>query len=345
MYEEYFKNRPSEVSINSDAQTTPNNQDTSSSSLIIVKDNEALPLVSSSEEQISPISKDEADELIQEEDYEILTETLKWLWKNKSDAKNIVIRNKSRLVAKGYKQEEGIYFEESFTPVARLEAVRMLKKALYSLKQAPRAWYDKLSSFLIEHHFTKDADYAGYHDDCKSTSRDLQFLGDKLVSWNSKKQDCTALSTAEAEFTKIPMYCASKSAISISCNPVRHSCTKHIDIRYHFIKEHVEKGTVELYSVVTEYQLADLFTKALPKECFEYLVHRIVIMEYLVKDSKRRAFWSLNEDILNITILKTNTPYPSRKILRIRACTHQRPERNEAQYAVSRRCQYVVLKI
>ncbi|GKB80933.1 hypothetical protein Tco_0947828 [Tanacetum coccineum] len=53
-------------------------------------------------------------------------------------------------------------------------------------------------------------------------------------------------------------------------------------------------------------------------------------------DSKRRAFWSLNEDILKITILKTNTPYPSRKIRRIRACTHQRPQRNKAQYAVSR---------
>ncbi|GJV24740.1 hypothetical protein Tco_1377435 [Tanacetum coccineum] len=60
-----------------------------------------------------------------------------------------------------------------------------------------------------------------------------------------------------------------------------------------------------------------------------------IIMEYLVKDSKRRAFWSLNEDILKITILKTNTPYPSRKIRRIRACTHQRPQRNEAQYARS----------
>ncbi|GJU53333.1 hypothetical protein Tco_1227047 [Tanacetum coccineum] len=59
-----------------------------------------------------------------------------------------------------------------------------------------------------------------------------------------------------------------------------------------------------------------------------------VIMEYLVKDSKRRAFWSLNEYILKITILKTNTPYPSRKIWCLRACTHQRPQRNEAQYAV-----------
>ncbi|GKC46980.1 hypothetical protein Tco_1064702 [Tanacetum coccineum] len=60
---------------------------------------------------------------------------------------------------------------------------------------------------------------------------------------------------------------------------------------------------------------------------------------------KRRAFWSLNEDILKITILKTNTPYPSRKIRRICACTHQRPQRNKAQYAVSRETQYAVFKI
>ncbi|GKC75453.1 hypothetical protein Tco_1126227 [Tanacetum coccineum] len=145
----------------------------------------------------------------------------------------------------------------------------------------------------------RHADHAGCKDDCKSTSGGLQFLGEKLVSWSSKKQDCTAMSTAEAEYVslsaccaqviwmrtqlldygykynRIPMYCDSKSAIAISCNPVQHSKTKHIDIRYHFIKEHVEKGTVELYFVGTEYQLADLFTKALPKERFEYLVHRI----------------------------------------------------------------------
>ncbi|GJU43719.1 retrovirus-related pol polyprotein from transposon TNT 1-94 [Tanacetum coccineum] len=119
--------------------------------------------------------------------------------------------------------------------------------------------------------------------------------GEKLVSWSSKKQDCTAMSTAEAEYVslsacwstislcvkqllrimiqynRIPMHCDSKSAIAISCNPVQHSKTKHIGIRYHFIKEHVEKGTVELYFVGTKYQLADLFTKALPKKCFEYL--------------------------------------------------------------------------
>ncbi|GJS06523.1 putative ribonuclease H-like domain-containing protein [Tanacetum coccineum] len=241
--------------------------------------------------------------------------------KNKRDEENTVIRNKARLVAKGYAQKEGIDFEESFAPVARLEAVRLfiayaahksftvyqmdvktaflygplkeevyvnqpdgfvdpyhpdkvyrLKKALYGLKQAPRA----------------------------CTSGGIQFLGgDKLVSWSSKKQDCTSMSSAEAEyvslsaccaqvlwlrtqltdygfhFDKIPMYCDSKAAIAISCNPVQHSRTKHIDVRYHFIKEHVEKGIVELFFVGTEYQLADLFTKALSEDRFKYLVRRL----------------------------------------------------------------------
>ncbi|GKE65510.1 hypothetical protein Tco_1519671 [Tanacetum coccineum] len=147
-------------------------------------------------------------------------------------------------------------------------------------------WYPKDSGFeLIAY---SDADYAGCKDDCKNTPGGLQFLGGKLVSWCSKKQDCTAMSTTEAEYVslfaccaqviwmrtqlldygykynRIPMYCDSKSAIAILCNPVQHSKTKHI-----------EKGTVEIYFVGTEYQLADLFTKTLLKERFEYLVYRI----------------------------------------------------------------------
>ncbi|GJY59361.1 retrovirus-related pol polyprotein from transposon TNT 1-94 [Tanacetum coccineum] len=130
--------------------------------------------------------------------------TLKWLFKNKHDEENTVIRNKTRLVVRGYRQEEGIDFEESFAPVARMEAIRIflayaahksftvfqmdvktaflhgtlkedvyvcqpegfidadhpshvykLKKALYGLKQAPRAWYDELSTFLLQNHFFK----------------------------------------------------------------------------------------------------------------------------------------------------------------------------------------------
>nr|GFC52579.1 retrovirus-related Pol polyprotein from transposon TNT 1-94 [Tanacetum cinerariifolium] len=145
-----------------------------------------------------------------------------------------------------------------------------------------------------------DSDHAGCLDSRKSTSGGIQFLGgDKLVSWSSKKQDCTSMSYAEAEyvslsaccaqviwmrtqltdygfhFDKIPMYCDSKAAIAISCNPIQHSRTKHIDVRYHFVKEKVEKGIVELFFVETEYQLADLFTKALLVERFQYLVRQL----------------------------------------------------------------------
>nr|GEZ61370.1 retrovirus-related Pol polyprotein from transposon TNT 1-94 [Tanacetum cinerariifolium] len=76
-------------------------------------------------------------------------------------------------------------------------------------------------------------------------------------------------------FDKIPMYCDSKAAIAISCNPVQHSRTKYIDVHYHFIKEKVKKGIVDLFFVGTEYQLADLFTKALPVERFKYLIRRL----------------------------------------------------------------------
>nr|GEV13127.1 retrovirus-related Pol polyprotein from transposon TNT 1-94 [Tanacetum cinerariifolium] len=159
-------------------------------------------------------------------------------------------------------------------------------------------WYPKDTGFELT--AFSDSDHAGCLNSHKSTSGGIQFLGgDKLASWSSKKQDCTSMSFAEAEyvslsaccaqvlwmrtqlidygfhFSKIHMYFDSKAAIAISCNPVHHLRTKHIDVRYHFIKEKVEKGIVELFFVGTEYQLADLFTKALPVERFKYLVRRL----------------------------------------------------------------------
>ncbi|GJW70798.1 retrovirus-related pol polyprotein from transposon TNT 1-94 [Tanacetum coccineum] len=407
---------------------------------------------------------------------------LKWLWKNKKDEDQTIICNKARLLAKRYAQEEGVDFEESFAPVARLEAVwifvayaahksfliyqmdvktaflngplkeevyvaqpegfvdpdhpekvYLLRKALYGLKQAPRAWYDELSNFLMSKGFTKgtidptlfkikyeedillvqiyvddiifgstnpkyskrfeklmhsrfemslmgemkfflglqihfspkgifinqakyaleilkkhnmdnchsistplatghfslplvldisrpdlvaavgycaryqatttqkhlnevkrifkyltgtinmglwypkdsgfeltvfsDADHAGCLDTRKTTSGGIQFLGDKLVSWMLKKQNCTAMSSAEAEYValsascaqvmwmriqlqdygfnynKIPLYCDSQSAIAISCNPVQHSRQSGRSYSVSFHKETVlEKG-------------------------------------------------------------------------------------------------------
>nr|GEV19520.1 retrovirus-related Pol polyprotein from transposon TNT 1-94 [Tanacetum cinerariifolium] len=131
--------------------------------------------------------------------------------------------------------------------------------------------------------------------------------------WSLKKQDCTALSTVEAEyvslsaccaqvlwmrtqltdygfhFNKILIYSDLKSAISISCNPVQHSRTKHIAVRYHFIKEHVEKGTIELYFFNTDYQLADIFTKALPTDRFNYLVRHLGMSILSPKELDRLA--------------------------------------------------------
>ncbi|GJS12636.1 hypothetical protein Tco_0407108 [Tanacetum coccineum] len=76
-------------------------------------------------------------------------------------------------------------------------------------------------------------------------------------------------------FNKIPMYRDNKSAIALCCNNVQHSRSKHIDIRFHFIKEQVENGVVELYFVNTEYQLADIFTKALGREIIKFLINKL----------------------------------------------------------------------
>nr|GEU40060.1 retrovirus-related Pol polyprotein from transposon TNT 1-94 [Tanacetum cinerariifolium] len=133
-------------------------------------------------------------------------------------------------------------------------------------------WYPKGYSFGLK--AFSDADHAGCIDTRKSTFGGIQFLGEKLVSWMSKKQDCTSMSSAEAKYVALSASRA-QSAIAISCNPVQYSRTKNIHNRYHFIKEQVENGIIELYFVRTEYQLADMFTKALPEDRFKYLVRRI----------------------------------------------------------------------
>ncbi|GJS83051.1 retrovirus-related pol polyprotein from transposon TNT 1-94 [Tanacetum coccineum] len=97
-----------------------------------------------------------------------------------------------------------------------------------------------------------------------------RFSGDKLVSWSSKKQKSTAISS-----TEIPLYCDNKSVISLCCNNVQHSRAKHIDVRHHFINKQVQNDIVELYFVRTEYQLADIFIKPLPRERFNFLIEKL----------------------------------------------------------------------
>ncbi|GKF09399.1 hypothetical protein Tco_0043623 [Tanacetum coccineum] len=90
-------------------------------------------------------------------------------------------------------------------------------------------------------------------------------------------------------FNKIPMYCDNKSAIALSCNNVQHSRSKHIDIRFYFIKEHVENGVIELYFVNTEYQLANIFTKALARERIEFLINKLGMRSFTPDTLKRLA--------------------------------------------------------
>nr|GEW69042.1 copia protein [Tanacetum cinerariifolium] len=183
---------------------------------------------------------------------------------------------------------------DGFIDPGHLTHVYRLNMALYGLKQAPRAWYQasptKKHLEALKRVFWylrgtinwvlwypkdtvmvltayADTDHAGCQDTRRSTSGSAQFLGDKLVSCSSKKQKSTAIPTIEAEYIAI--------AIALCCNNVQHSRSKHVDIQHHFIREQVEKGVVELYFVTIDYQLADIFTKALPRERFEFLLPRL----------------------------------------------------------------------
>ncbi|GJR46268.1 hypothetical protein Tco_1314371 [Tanacetum coccineum] len=170
-------------------------------------------------------------------------------------------------------------------------------------------WYPKDSCIALT--AFADADHAGCQGTRKSTSGSMQLLGDRLVSWSSKKQKSTAISSTEAEyitlsgccaqilwmrlqlteyglvFNKIPLYCNNKSVIALCCNNVQHSGSKHIDIRHHFIKEQVDSGVVELYFVRTEYQLADIFTKPLARERLEFLIKKLGMQSMSSKTLKK----------------------------------------------------------
>jgi hypothetical protein len=137
--------------------------------------------------------------------------------------------------------------------------------------------------------------------DRKSTSGCCQFLSSSLVSWSSHKQTSVAQSTTEAEYiavasccshllwmtytmsdfgeecTQVPLFCDSASAISVTKNPILHSKTKHIEVRYHFLRDNVEKGNIRLSFVPTQDQLADIFTKPLDQVTFTRLQGELVV--------------------------------------------------------------------
>jgi hypothetical protein len=181
--------------------------------------------------------------------------------------------------------------------------LRAVKRTLRYLVYIPKfgLWYPRGSTFdLIGY---SDADWAGCKINRKSTSGTCQFLGRSLVSWASKKQNSVALSTAEAEYiaaghccaqllwmrqtlrnygyklTKVPLLCDNESAIYMADNPVEHSRTKHIAIRYHFLRDHQQKGDIEIAYINTKKQLADIFTKPLDEQTFNKLRHELNFLD------------------------------------------------------------------
>ncbi|GJV79152.1 hypothetical protein Tco_1515022, partial [Tanacetum coccineum] len=171
-----------------------------------------------------------------------------------------------------------------------------VKRIFRYLKGKPTLglWYPKDSPLELVAY--TDSDYAGATQDRKSTSRGCQFLGNRLISWQCKKQTVVATSTTEAEYVAAASCCGqvlwiqnqlldygynfmhtviyidNSSTICIIENPVKHSQTKHIEIRHHFIRDCNVKKLIQMAKIDTEYNVADLLTKGFDAGRFQYLV-------------------------------------------------------------------------
>ncbi|WVZ51601.1 hypothetical protein U9M48_002730 [Paspalum notatum var. saurae] len=190
-----------------------------------------------------------------------------------------------------------------FAASPRTSHRQAVKRIFRYLKFTPELglWYSSGSSLSLRGF--SDADHAGCRIDRKSTSGTCQLLGTSLVSWSSRKQVSVSLSTTEAEyiaaasccsqllwmkatfsdfglrFGKISLLVDSTSAISVAKNPVLHSRTKHIDARFHFLRDHYEKGDIDLVHVASENQLADIFTKPLEFGAFVHLRGELGVLQ------------------------------------------------------------------
>ncbi|GJR39100.1 retrovirus-related pol polyprotein from transposon TNT 1-94 [Tanacetum coccineum] len=166
-----------------------------------------------------------------------------------------------------------------------------------------RLWYPKGTD--IETVVYADSNHAGDYVDRKSTSGICTFVGCCLTSWFSKKQTALAISTTEAEYVSaekacqqalwmkqalidydvrlddVPIMCDNKGAIDLSKNPVQHSRTKHIEIRHHFLRDNVQKGHISIEKVSSVDNIADILTKPLKRESFNYLRLGLGMMEHI----------------------------------------------------------------
>ncbi|GKC40142.1 retrovirus-related pol polyprotein from transposon TNT 1-94 [Tanacetum coccineum] len=149
-------------------------------------------------------------------------------------------------------------------------------------------WHEDKAGKAVGSYNYRDADNAGCRKALAISSTEAEYIALSgccaQVLWMRSQ-----LTDYGFGFNKIPMYCDNKSAIALCCNNVQHSRSKHIDIRFHFIKEHVENGVIELYFVNTEYQLADIFTKALGRERIEFLINKLGMRSFTPDTLKQLA--------------------------------------------------------
>ncbi|GJY94675.1 retrovirus-related pol polyprotein from transposon TNT 1-94 [Tanacetum coccineum] len=325
--------------------------------------------IEAKQEELNKFECLEVWELVPRPDH-VMIITLKWIYKVKLDELGGVMKNTARLVARGYHQEKGIDFEESFAPVARLKAIRIflafvshmnmvvyqidvktaflngilreevyvsqpdgfvdpenlnhvykLKKALYGregkdillvIKKYGMETSDLVDTPIVEKskpnadpqrkevdptryhgmigslmYLTANVDHAGCQDTRRSTFGSMQLLGDRLVSWSSKKQKGATISSTEAEYIALLKCCA--QILWMRSQLTYYGLGFNMIPIYQFIKEQVENRVVELYFVRTEYQLADIFTKALGRERLDFLINKLGMRSMSTETLKRLA--------------------------------------------------------
>ncbi|GKA07211.1 retrovirus-related pol polyprotein from transposon TNT 1-94 [Tanacetum coccineum] len=312
------------------------------------------------QEELHEFERLEVWELVPHLD-KVMVITLKWIYKVKLDKLWGILKNKARLVARGYCQEEEINFEESFALVARLEAVRIflafaahMNMIVYQMdvKTSPRSIFLNQSKYVLEslkkykikscdtvdtpmvekskldedsqgkvvdptHYrgmvgtlmyltssrpdmylrgtvnrglwYSKDsaialtafadADHAGCQDTRRSTSGSMQLLGDRLVSWSSKRQKSAAISSTEAEYI----------ALSDCCAQVLWMRSQLTDYGLKFQYIVITKALLPYAATITEYQLANIFTKALCREIIEFLIDKLGMGSFTPETLKELA--------------------------------------------------------
>ena len=179
-----------------------------------------------------------------------------------------------------------------------------VKRILRYLKGKPRLglWYPHSAELKL--FAFSDSDFGGCGLDRKSSSGACQYLGERLVAWQCKKQTVVSISTTEAEyyaassccsqvvwiknqlldfglnFLKTPIYCDNESVPPLVRNPIAHSRSKHMDIRMHFIRDCHDTGLVDIKGISSTEQRADIFTKAFDRGRFEELVKLLGLINF-----------------------------------------------------------------